>query len=90
MTTTKDGLGIEEVTAGEAAQTPMVEDVPEGVGVVAEIPKSPHMPRPKKDKREMASVRVSPKNPLRSKLSMEEKGKLSQYKLMRMKKICRP
>lgn len=50
MTTTKDGLGIEEGTASEAAQTPMVQDVPEGVGVVTKIPKSPWMSRPKKDK----------------------------------------
>lgn len=40
MTTTKDGLGIEEITISEAIQTPMVEDVLEGTGVVAEIPKS--------------------------------------------------
>ena len=41
MTATKDGLGIEEATFGEAAQTQMVEDATEGTGVVAEIPKSP-------------------------------------------------
>jgi len=40
MTTTKDGLGIEEVLASEAVQTQMVEDVPEGVRVVKKIPKS--------------------------------------------------
>jgi len=33
------------------------------------------MPRPKKDKQEMALVRVSLQNPLHNKLSMEEKGK---------------
>jgi len=41
MTATKDGLGIEEVTTSEAAQTQMVEDVPKGSRVVTEIPKSP-------------------------------------------------
>ena len=50
MMTTKDGLGIEEVIIGEDVQTPTVEDVPECAGVVAEIPKSPHTPQPKKDK----------------------------------------
>jgi len=50
MTVTKDGLGTKEGTADEVAQTPMVQDVPEGAGVVTEIPKSPQMPRPKKDK----------------------------------------
>ena len=40
VTTTKDGLGIEEVPTGEATQTTMVEDVLGGTGVVAEIPKS--------------------------------------------------
>jgi len=76
MTATKDGLTIEEVTTGEAAQTPTMEDVPEGAVVVAEIPKSLHTPRPKKDKQAMALVRVSPRKPLRSKLSMEEKEKV--------------
>ena len=40
MMATKDGLGIEEGIVGEAAKTPMVQDVPEGAGVVTEIPKS--------------------------------------------------
>jgi len=47
MKITKDGLGIEEVTTGEAAQALTMEDVPEGAGIVAEIPKSPCTPRPK-------------------------------------------
>lgn len=50
MTITKDGLGIEEVTAGKAALALTMEYVQEGVRVVAKIPKSPHVPRPKKDK----------------------------------------
>ena len=57
-------------------QTPFVEDVPKGVGVVAEIPKSLCTPRPKKDKQAMAQVSVSSKNSLCNKLSMEEKGKV--------------
>ena len=52
VTSTKDGLGIEEVTTGEAAQTQMVEDALEGTRVVIEILKSPRTPRPKKDKQE--------------------------------------
>ena len=50
MTTTKDGLGIEEVPVGKVVQTQMVEDIPEGAGVVTEIPKSPQRLQPKKDK----------------------------------------
>jgi len=75
MTATKDGLGIEEVTIGKAAQTPMVENVLEGIRVVVEIPKSPRTLRPKKDKQAMAPIRMSSRNPLCSKLSMAEKGK---------------
>ena len=33
------------------------------------------MPRPKKDKKPMVLVRMSPRNPLRTRLTMEEKGK---------------
>ena len=75
MTVTKDDLGIEEVTAGKAAQTQTVE-VTEGAEVVAEILKSLRMPRPKKDNQEMVVVHVSLRNPLRNKLSMKEKGKV--------------
>jgi len=69
MTVTKDDLGIEEVTAGKAAQTQTVE-VTEGAEVVAEILKSLRMPRPKKDNQEMVVVHVSLRNPLRNKLSI--------------------
>ena len=50
MATTKDVMDIAEVTAEEAAQALIVGDVPEGVRIVAEIPKSPCTPRPMKDK----------------------------------------
>lgn len=40
MTATKDGLGSEEGIVGEAAQTPMVQDVPESTGVITKILKS--------------------------------------------------
>jgi len=52
-----------------------METVTEGFRVVAEMPKSPLMPRPKKDKQAMDLICVSPRNPLHNKLSMEEKGK---------------
>ena len=38
MTSTKDGLGIEEGTAGKAAQ---IHNVPTSIGAMLEIPKSP-------------------------------------------------
>lgn len=50
-------------------------DAPKGARIVAKIPKSPHMPRHKKDKQVMVLVRVSPWNPLHTKMLMEEKGK---------------
>jgi len=51
-------------------------DVLEGFMIVEEILKSPCTPRPKKDKQVMARICVSLKNPLCSKLLMEEKGKV--------------
>jgi len=48
----------------------------EGVGIVAEISKSPCTPRPKKDKQAMAPVCMSPRNLLHSKLFMKENGKV--------------
>jgi len=50
-------------------------EVPESVRIVTEIPKYPYMLRPKKDNQAMVPVHVSPGNPLRTKLTMEEKGK---------------
>ena len=43
--------------------------------VIVEVPKSPRAPRPKKDKQAMISVRISPRNPQRTKLTLQEKGK---------------
>jgi len=45
-----------------------------GTRIMEKISKSPHTPRPKKDKQAMVHVRVS--NPLRTKLTMEDKGKV--------------
>lgn len=39
-----------EMTTEEAAQAMTIEDAPEGVGIVEEIPKPPCMARLKKDK----------------------------------------
>lgn len=50
-------------------------DALEGVGIVVEIPKSPRMLRPRKDKHLMILVHVSSQNPLCTRLTMEEKGK---------------
>jgi len=43
--------------------------------IVAEILKSLHTPKPKKEKQVMVPVHVSLRNPLRTRLTMEEKGK---------------
>lgn len=76
MAEAEEVMEITELTIEEAAQALTVGDAPEGVGIVAEIPKSPRMPRPKKDKQVMVPVRVSPWNPLCTKLSVEDKGKV--------------
>lgn len=54
-----------------------VGDALEGVGIAAEISKSPHTPRPKNDNQAMVPVPVSLQNPLHTKMSLEEKGKSS-------------
>lgn len=51
-------------------------DAPEGTEIVAKIQKSLRTPRVKKDKQVMVPLCVSSWNPLRTKLLMEEKGKV--------------
>jgi len=76
MTVTRGGLGFEEGTIGEAVSTHMVHNVPKGTGVAPKIPKSPRTLRPKKDKKAMGPVCMSPRNLRFNKLLMEEKGKV--------------
>ena len=61
-------------------------EVPESVGIVTKIPKLSRTPRPKKDKQAMVPMHVSPRNPLRTKLIMEE-GRLSIWMLIRRKNL---
>ena len=75
MVVLEEAMDTRAMTAEEAAQAPMVGEAPKSAEIVAEIPKFPHMPRPKKDKQHMVPVRVSPRNLLRTRLTMEEKGK---------------
>jgi len=51
-------------------------EAPESTIAIVEVPKSPRTLRPKKDKKAMILVRVSPRNPLRTKLTLQEKGKV--------------
>ena len=76
MATSEKTREIREMTTEEAVQAITVEDAPESAGIVVEIPKSQRTLRPKKDKQPMILVRISPRNPLRTKLTMEEKGKV--------------
>ena len=69
-------MEITEMTTEEATQALTMGDAPEGIGIVAEILKSLCIPRPKKNKQAMVPICVSPWNPLHTKLSMEEKGKV--------------
>jgi len=43
--------------------------------VIVEVPKSPRTSRPKKDKQTMLLVCISPRNPQRAKITLQEKGK---------------
>ena len=76
MATPEEAMNIGEMTAEEVTQAITVGDAPENAGIVAEIPKLSCMPMPKKDKKPMIPVRMSPRSPLRTKLTMEEKGKV--------------
>lgn len=67
--TTEDVMII-EMTAEETTQALTV-------GMLRKVPRLWRTPRPKNDKQEMVPIHVSPWNLLRTKLSMEEKGKLS-------------
>lgn len=71
MSVSKESMEIREMTVEEAAQALIVEDAPKSIKIVAEIPKSPCMPRNKKDNLPMILVHMSPR-----KLTMEEKGKV--------------
>jgi len=64
------------MTTNEATQALTMGDALEGVRIELEILKSLPMPRPKKEKQAMVPVRVSPRNSLCTKLSMEEKEKV--------------
>ena len=76
MATPEEAVNINEMTTEEVTQAIIVGNAPERTEIVAEIPKSLCMPRPKKDKKPMIPVCMSPRNPLRTKLTMEEKGKV--------------
>jgi len=76
MATTEDVMEITKMTVEEVTQALTMGDAPKGVRIVEKILKSPHTPRPKKDKQVMVPIRVSPRNPLRTKMLMEEKGKV--------------
>ena len=76
MAASKEVMDITDMSAEESAQALTLGYSPEGVRIVAEILKSPCMPRPKKEKHAMIPVLVSLRNPLRTKLTMEEKRKV--------------
>lgn len=75
MATTENVMEITEMTVREVTQALAMGDALKGAGIVAEILKSPCLPRTKKEKQVMVPVHVSPRKPLCTKLSMEEKGK---------------
>ena len=55
MESSKEAREIREMTVEEVPQAMIVEDAPKSAEIVAEIPKSPRMSRPKKDKQPMNS-----------------------------------
>ena len=81
MAALEEAMDTRVMTTEEAAQAMTEVEALESVGIVAEIPKSPRTLRPKKDKQPMVLVSVSPRNPLRTRLTMEEKGKTINSKV---------
>lgn len=75
MVAPEEAMDTGVMIAEEAAQAITEVEAPESVGIVAKIPKSQRTPRPKKDKQAMVPVHISHRNSLRTKLTMEEKGK---------------
>lgn len=75
MVAPEEAMDTREMIAKEAVQATMEVEVPKSARIVAEIPMSLHTLRPKKDKQGMVLVRITPINLLRTKLTMEEKGK---------------
>ena len=63
------------MTAEEAVQEIAVVEALESTRIIVEVPKSPRTSRPKKDKQAMIPMRISPQNPQRTKLTLQEKGK---------------
>ena len=72
---THDLLTRMMLTPEEAVQEITIVEAPESAEVIFEVPKSPRTPRPKKDKQAMIPVCISPRNPQRTKLTLQEKGK---------------
>jgi len=70
-----EAMDTKVVTVEEAMQEIAVVEAPESVGIIVEVPKSPRTLRPKKDKQVMIPVCVSPRNPQRTKLTLQENGK---------------
>jgi len=75
MSALEEAMDIGVVTTEQIAEEIAEIEAIDSAGIISEVPKSPRTPRPKKDKQAMISVRVLPINPLRTKLTMEEKGK---------------
>lgn len=74
MSSPIEAMDIEVMTTKDAAEKIVVVEAPESVGVIVVVPQSPRTLRLKKDKYAMISVRVSPRNPQRTKLTLQEKG----------------
>lgn len=72
---TQDLLTRMMLTLEKVAQEIVVVESLESARAIVEVPKFPRTPRPKKDKKTMIPVRVSPRNPQRTKLTLQEKGK---------------
>ena len=60
MVAFEEAREMTEMTIEEATEVVTIEDAPESIGIVVEIPKPSCMPRSKKDKQPIIPMRVSP------------------------------
>lgn len=75
MKETQDLLTRMMSTPKEDTQEIPVGEAPKSFEVIVEVPKSPRKLRPNSDKQAMILVCVSPRNPQRTRLTLQENGK---------------
>lgn len=72
MTTLEEAMDIAEMITEEATRNIIIGDAPKSSGIITKIPKLLCTLKPKKDKKSTILVYISPRNSLRTKMTMEK------------------